>query len=480
MNRGIAFAFEPTFFPLHESRVAPFISKIFMTLPPALPTKKVNIQTFGCQMNEYDTDKMLEVLFQENYTYTENCKEADLIILNTCSVREKAEQKVYSLLGRLKPLKQKNPALIIGVGGCVAQQEGQTLLNRAESVDLVFGTDNLFDLPQMLAEVHQGQRIVQTQRKAYKQKVRNFVPDFTFENVAQPGIKSYIAITKGCNNYCSFCIVPITRGLEVSRKPGNIVQEATQLVAQGTKEICLLGQNVNSYRADNVNFVELLGRLNAIEGLERIRFTSPHPKDFNPSLAAALQELPAVCEQLHLPLQSGSDAILHRMKRRYTLEEYLEKVHLLRTFVPNATLSTDLIVGFPGETEADFMKTMQAVNTVRFDQIYAFKYSIRPGTPAAAYEGQLEEPVKVARLRHLLETQERIVAEKHQEMLGTELEVLVEGAYPRDPNSRAGRSRGHHSVVILESDAAVGDLVKVQVTGAKKYSLEAAPLSPSS
>lgn len=439
-------------------------------------SKKVNIQTFGCQMNEYDTDKMLEVLFRENYTYTDNCKEADLIILNTCSVREKAEQKVYSLLGRLKPLKKDNPNLIIGVGGCVAQQEGKTILNRAANVDMVFGTDNLFELPALLEEVSQGHRIVQIQRKADKQKVRNFIPDFTFDNVSQPGIKSYIAITKGCNNFCSFCIVPTTRGREVSRKPENILAEAMQLVAQGSKEICLLGQNVNSYKAEGVDFVELLRRLNEIEGVERIRFTSPHPKDFNESLAQALQELPAVCEQLHLPLQAGADTVLNRMKRRYTLAEYLEKVNLLHTFVPTATLSTDLIVGFPGETEKDFEKTIEAVETVRFDQIYAFKYSIRPGTAAATYEEQVEEPVKVERLRQLLETQERIVAEKHQELLGTELEILVEGAYPRDPNSRSGRSRGHHSVVILNHNASVGDLVNVQVTGAKKYSLEAQAL----
>lgn len=436
-------------------------------------SKKVNIQTFGCQMNEYDTNKMLEVLCQENYTYTDDCKEADLIILNTCSVREKAEQKVYSLLGRLHPLKKKKPELVIGVGGCLAQQEGQKILNRAKNVDMVFGTDNLFDLPELLEQVHQGNRVVQTQRKAHKQKVRNFIPEFTFENVSNPGVKAYLAITKGCNNFCSFCIVPITRGLEVSRKSENILQEAIRLVDQGTKEICLLGQNVNSYKAEGVNFVELLTRLNNIAGLERIRFTSPHPKDFNEPLADALRDLTAVCEHLHLPLQAGSDTVLHRMKRHYTVEKYMEKVHMLRSRVPQATITTDLIVGFPGETETDFEKTMEVVETVRFDQIYAFKYSVRPGTPAENYPGHLEESVKVERLRHLLENQEQMVATKHRKMMGTELEILVEGAYPRDPRSRSGRSRGHHSVVIMESNANVGDLVNVRVTGAKKYSLEA-------
>ena len=450
-----------------------------ITAMKSIPSsRKVNIQTFGCQMNEYDTDKMLEVLYQENYAFTDNYKEADLIILNTCSVREKAEQKVYSLLGRLQPLKKKNPELIIAVGGCVAQQEGEKILQRARNVDMVFGTDNLFDLPELLQAVQQGERIIQTERKAYKQKVRNFVPDFTFENVSQPGVKAYIAITKGCNNFCSFCIVPLTRGLEVSREPENILQEAAHLVNRGTKEICLLGQNVNSYKAkgaagEEVDFVELLRRLNDIEGLQRIRFTSPHPKDFNNSLAEAIRDLDVVCEQLHLPLQAGSDHVLQRMKRRYTLCEYLEKVQLLRSLVPQATLSTDLIAGFPGETEAEFEKTMEAVEAIRFDQIYAFKYSPRPGTPAAAYAGQLEESVKNERLGRLLKVQESIVAEKHKEMMGSVMEVLVEGAYPREPNSRSGRSRGHHSVVIADSNARVGDLVTVRITGAKKYSLEA-------
>ncbi|MBF0280543.1 MAG: tRNA (N6-isopentenyl adenosine(37)-C2)-methylthiotransferase MiaB [SAR324 cluster bacterium] len=444
--------------------------------PSPLISKKVNIQTFGCQMNEYDTDKMLEVLRHQNFTYTDDCKEADLIILNTCSVRDKAEQKVYSLLGRLNPLKKKKPDLIIGVGGCVAQQEGEKILKRDKNVDLVFGTDNFFDLPEILKEVRLGNRVVQTARKAYKQKVRNFIPDFTFENVSKPGVKTYLAITKGCNNFCSFCIVPVTRGLEVSRKPDNILREARQLVEQGTKEICLLGQNVNSYNAEGVDFVELLGNLNKIPGLERIRFTSPHPKDFDESLADALRDLKSLCEQLHLPLQSGSDAVLQRMKRHYTLETYLKKVEILRSRVPHATISTDLIVGFPGETDADFEKTLEAMESVRFEQVYAFKYSIRPGTPAETLDGQLEESIKVERLQRVLETQDRIVTEKHREMMGTELEVLVEGAYPRDPSSRSGRSRGHHPVVIMKSDAAIGDLVQVRVTGAKKYSLEAETL----
>ncbi len=434
--------------------------------------KKVNIQTFGCQMNEYDSEKMLRVLNEENYTYVDSPDYADLIILNTCSVREKAEQKVYSQLGRFRPLKVKNPDLLIGVGGCVAQQEGQAILRRDPNVNFVFGTDNLFDLPDMLQQAKQGRRVVQTQRVAYRQKVRNYIPDFAF-NLPESRIKSYISITKGCNNFCTFCIVPTTRGLEVSREPENIIEEATKLADKGVKEICLLGQNVNSYRTKGVNFVELLRQLDQIEGIQRIRFTSPHPKDFHAELADALRDFPSVCEHMHLPLQAGSDRILKRMKRRYTLEQFLEKVDLLRSKIPHAGLSTDLIVGFPGETDEDFEQTLYAIQKIRFNQIYAFKYSIRPGTPAEKYDGQLEDSVKVERLRTLLEVQEQIVEEIQQELQGKEQEVLVEGSHPKDVRSRSGKSRENLSVVIQNSQAKLGDLVRVKITGTKKYSLEA-------
>ena len=441
-----------------------------------LPQRKVHIATFGCQMNEYDSDKMLEILNQENYQYTDEAREADLILLNTCSVRDKAEQKVYSLLGRLRKLKRTNPKLKIGVGGCVAQQEGQQILARERSVDLVFGTDNLFELPELLAEVAQGERIARTNRVAPRQKVRNFNPEEVSLSKGA-NLKAHLAITKGCNNFCSFCIVPVTRGLEVSREPANILQEARNLVAQGVREICLLGQNVNSYKADGVNFVELLRRMDKIEGLQRIRFTSPHPKDFREELAEGFAELPSLCEQLHLPLQSGSDRVLRRMRRWYTLEKYLEKVALYRRYVPQGTLSTDMIVGFPGETEEDFERTLQAIQTVHYDQIFAFKYSPRPDTPAAEYSGQLPEEVKIERLRRLLELQEPIVKAKNKALIGSSQEVLVEGPYLKDPNRLNGRSRGYHSVAIANCVAEPGKLVPVRITGAKTYLLEAEPLS---
>lgn len=439
---------------------------------PTSKAYKVYIETFGCQMNEYDTDKILEILKKENYSYTDTTDEADLVLLNTCSVREKAEQKVYSLLGRLRPLKARNPNLIIGVGGCVAQQEGKAILDRDRSVDLVFGTDNLTEVPQLLERVRRGERVLQTARHASKEKVRNFIPDFAFETVSTPGIKAHIAITKGCDKFCTFCIVPITRGREVSREPENILEEARHLVSQGTKEICLLGQNVNSYRTQGIDFVDLLYRMDEITGLERIRFTSPHPRDFKEPLAIAIRDLRTVCEQIHLPLQSGSSRILDAMKRHYTIETYLEKVDMLRHYLPQGSVSTDMIVGFPGETDEDFQMTMDAIKRVKYDQVYAFKYSPRPETPAASFADQVPNEVKVERLRILLEVQEAILNEKQQQMIGSLQEVLVEGEHPKNPEDKVGRSRGNHSVAIRQSNHQKGDLVKVRIMKARKYSFE--------
>jgi len=440
--------------------------------------KKVHIQTYGCQMNEYDTDKMLEVLRHENYIQTDSRDDADLIILNTCSIREKAENKVYSELGRLRKLKAEKPELKIGVGGCVAQQEGKAILRRAAYVDFVFGTDNLFELPEMLENVSKGRKISQTERHA-RQKVLNFIPDYTFQKSQNFGVKAHLAITKGCNNHCSFCVVPFTRGVEVSREPEHIIAEAKRLISAGTKEICLLGQNVNSYKANGTDFVELLKSLDKLENLERLRFISPHPKDFHEELADAFVTLPSLCEQMHLPLQSGSNRILRRMRRWYTMETFYEKVALLRDRLPEATLSTDLIVGFPGETEEEFEMTMEAVRNVRFDLIYSFKYSPRPGTRAAEYPDHLTENVKSERLKILLETQEKIVREKNEALVGTSHEVLIEGKHHRKENSATGRTRGNHSVSIKNWEAKAGELLTVRITGANPNSLVAEPLSTS-
>jgi len=437
-------------------------------------SKKVFIQTYGCQMNEYDTDKMFEVLRHENYFHTDSQEDADLIILNTCSIREKAEHKVYSELGRLRELKTANPELKIGVGGCVAQQEGEAILRRNSNVDFVFGTDNLFELPRMLRKVQNGGKITKTQRYD-RQKIRNFIPEYTFQKLQHSGIKAHLTITKGCNNFCSFCVVPVTRGLEVSREPDQIIAEAERLVSTGTREICLLGQNVNSYKANGVDFVELLQRLDKLDGLQRLRFTSPHPKDFHEKLADAIASLPSLCEQLHLPLQSGSNRILRRMRRWYTMETYYQKVSMLRERLPDATLSTDLIVGFPGETDEEFEMTIEAVRKLRFDLIYSFKYSPRPGTRAADFPGHLSETVKSERLKILQETQEKIVLEKFQSLVGTDQEVLIEGNHHRKANTVAGRTRGNHPVFIKNSTKNAGDLMSVLITKANQNSLQAEP-----
>jgi len=437
--------------------------------------KKVHIQTFGCQMNEYDTRKILEVLRRENYLQTDCQNEADLIILNTCSIREKAENKVFSELGRLKKLKLLNPDLKIGVGGCLAQQEGENILKRSNNVDFVFGTDNLFELPKMLNKVESGIKISFTERQK-RQKVRNFIPNYTFKQSKNFGIKAQIAITKGCNNHCSFCVVPLTRGSEVSREPANILSEARRLVFGGVREICLLGQNVNSYKANGIDFVELLKSLDEIENLKRIRFISPHPKDFKIDLANAFVNLPSLCEHMHLPLQSGSDRILRKMRRWYTIEKFHEKVSMLRDRIPKATISTDLIVGFPGETEKEFEMTMDAVRKIRFDLIYAFKYSPRPGTKAAEYNGHISEKVKSERLNILLKTQEKITKEKNESLKGSIQEVLIEGKHYRRENILTGRSRGYHSLLVKDCGIEIGEILPVRIKGANKNSLIAEPL----
>ncbi|MBI3994037.1 MAG: tRNA (N6-isopentenyl adenosine(37)-C2)-methylthiotransferase MiaB, partial [Candidatus Lambdaproteobacteria bacterium] len=351
---------------------------------PVNRSRKVYIQTFGCQMNEYDSEKMLEHLRGQDYVPTDDPRQADLILINTCAIREKSEHKVYSRLGELDGLKRARPHVVLGVGGCVAQQRGEEILRRAPQVDLVFGTDNLFELPELLREVAAGRRVAQTAWRGRKTRVENFIPamapDFGPEAASASPVKAHLAIAKGCNNFCTFCVVPHTRGREVSREPQNILDEARALVQRGVLEITLLGQNVNSYRAHGTDFVDLLQRLNDLPGLARIRYTSPHPKDFNARLAQAHAELPKLCEHLHLPFQSGSDRILKAMRRNHEIAAYLDKIALVRECVPRIALSTDIIVGFPGETEEDFQATLEVVRRVRFDHLYAFKFSPRTDT----------------------------------------------------------------------------------------------------
>jgi tRNA-2-methylthio-N6-dimethylallyladenosine synthase len=441
--------------------------------------KRVFIQTFGCQMNAYDSAKMLEQLQAECYDATADPGQADLVILNTCAIREKAEHKVYSLLGTLAGLKSRNPGALIGVAGCVAQQKGREILRRAPHVDLVFGTDNLFELPDLLRQAAGGRRVARTEWHSRRRRVENFIPDLP--SLPEPGgpspVSAQIAITKGCNNFCSFCVVPFTRGPEVSREPDNIVAEARRLTGRGVKEITLLGQNVNSYSALGVDFVALLERLHTVEGLERIRYTSPHPKDFNERLALAHRDLPKLCEHLHLPFQAGSDAILRAMRRNHKIAGYLEKIARARELVPGLAVTTDVIVGFPGETEADFQATLEVMHQVRFDQVYAFKFSPRPGTMAADLGDPVPESDKAERLARLFALHERTVQEINDALVGARQQVLVEGP-ARVPGAVTGRTRGNKNAVVLECRAGPGQLVGAEIVAARKFALVGREVRP--
>jgi tRNA-2-methylthio-N6-dimethylallyladenosine synthase len=448
--------------------------------------KRVFLQTFGCQMNEYDSAKMLEQLRAANYVRVEDAAAADLVLLNTCAIREKAEHKVYSLLGQMAGLKARNPRTMIGVGGCVAQQRGKEILRRVPMVDLVFGTDNLFELPEMLREVETGRRVVRTEWRGRKQRVENFIPEVAEPQAPRPDlaagalaentIVAQLAITKGCNNFCTFCIVPYTRGREVSREPENIVAEARRCAARGSKELLLLGQNVNSYNANGVDFVALLELLHEVPGLERLRYTSPHPKDFNDRLARAHRDLPRLCEHLHLPFQAGSNRILKAMRRNHQIGTYLDKLARARAFVPNLAISTDIIVGFPGETEADFQATLDVMGAVRFDQVYAFKFSPREGTPAATLPDPVPEDVKTERLARLFDLHERTVGEINGALVGTRQEVLVENP-DREGLGVWGRTRGNKNVTVLDSAAPAGTLLQVEIAAARRFALVARAVS---
>ncbi len=427
---------------------------------------KAYIKTFGCQMNEHDSFQMQNVLEREGYALTDEASEAELILLNTCSVRQNPENKVYSFLGQIREQKRERPEVIVAVGGCVAQQEGETILKREKSVDLVFGPDNLFRLPEMLAQVKQGERVCDTRWMPRERKIQNFIPEEWVEHGHVEGVKAYVSITKGCNNMCTFCIVPTTRGREVSREKDSILREARALVQRGAKEIWLLGQNVNSYHgAADYRFYELLDELSQVEGLHRIRFTSPHPKDWNNALSDLMAERKRICNQLHLPFQAGSDRILQEMRRNHTLDEYLAKIKYLQERVPTVELSTDLIVGFPGETEEDFERTLYCLREVKFCQVFAFKYSRRPGTPAAELPDDVPREVKEERLARVLALQDEITREKQLTYHGTAQEVLIDGAHNRKRGWMNGRTDGFKPIMIEDASLDIGDFVTARVVG---------------
>jgi len=431
------------------------------------PKKKVYIKTFGCQMNVADSELMIQALADE-YAPTDRVEEADLYLINTCAIRRKAEEKVRSLLGSLQVLKQHRPRMILGVGGCVAQQEGERLLAAAPHLDLVFGTRGVYRLPEMVRQASQGRRVVDTElsREIPRPRRRHWRPD---------ALKALVTIMQGCNNFCTFCVVPYVRGREQSRPPGEIVDEVADFLATGGKEVTLLGQNVNSYGRglpEPVTFAELLRSIDALPGLARLRFATSHPRDLSPELTAAFGALPSLCEHLHLPVQSGSDRILAAMNRGYTRREYLQKVAQLRKVCPELSLSTDIIVGFPGENEADFQQTLDLVREAAFDQAFSFKYSPRPQTRAATLPDRVPGEVQGERLSRLQDLLNELTLQAHQRLLDKVAEVLVEGTSKRSPEELSGRLRTNQVVNFSGPRELVGQLSLVRLIEAHPHSLK--------
>ena len=419
------------------------------------------IETWGCQMNAHDSEKIAGSLRRLGLEASSSENEADVLILNTCSIREKAEEAVFTRLLAFSHLKRKR-AVVVGLTGCVAQQEGEAILKRAPEVDFVLGTQSLVQLPEVLATVvGTKERVVEIGRHPGNLDV----PPERIERV--PGVKAYITIMEGCDNFCSFCIVPFTRGRERCRPIADIVREARSLAEWGFREVQLLGQNVNSYRdpGDGRGFEDLLDAVHEVEGLWRIRFTSPHPKDFGAPLMRRFRDLRRLCPHMHLPAQSGSTSVLGRMKRGYTREEYVRKVARAREHVPDLAISTDLIVGFPGETEGEFGETLSLMEQLRFDSIYSFKYSQRPFTFSAREQpDDVPESVKSERLTRLLELQKRIQLEKHAGWVGRTVEVLVEGESRKNSEEFSGRSADNRIVNFPGGRDRVGQLLSVVIT----------------
>jgi tRNA-2-methylthio-N6-dimethylallyladenosine synthase len=427
-------------------------------------SRTYHLTTFGCQMNEHDSERMAGMLDQLGYRRVDSREDAEVILFNTCSIRESADNRFIGHLGEAKRLKKENPDRVVGVGGCWSQSLKDEVFERFPFVDVAFGPGQIPKLAEYLLSDSLSAQM------GY----------FDFESVSgslpmrrEREFQGWMQISQGCNCVCSYCIVPSTRGREVSRPAAELVAEAERLAADGVKEITLLGQNVNSYGRDlapRVPFSELLAMIDAIDGVERIRYTSPHPKDMREDVIRAHAELPAVCEHIHLPLQSGSSTILKRMRRTYNQQRYLDRVALIREHVPDCAISTDIIVGFPGETEEDFQQTLDVVEQVRYDSAFTFVFSPRRGTEAAQLPDQLPHPVKRERMERLVEAVQRIATERAQRFVGREMDVLVEGASRTDPDKLRGRTR-HNKTVNFTGLAQPGDFARVEITGATSTTL---------
>ena len=446
-------------------------------------------------MNVYDSERIAGVLAPLNYKKVKNIKNADLIIVNTCAIREKAEQKVYSFLGRLNQMKVRRPELVIGVGGCVAQQQGGKIFDRAPYVDIVFGTHAVTRLPDLMAKIENGHRRVVD--------IDSLIEPESMERIRKinsgESVSRFVTIMQGCDNFCTYCVVPYVRGREKSRSPESIITEINDLVADGVREVTLLGQNVNSYgkKEGLCSFPELLEKVNRVPGLFRIRFTTSHPKDLSTDLCRSFRDLSKLCRHIHLPVQSGSNVILEKMNRQYTREAYLEKVAELRHYRPDIAITSDFIVGFPGESSEDFAQTIDLIRVVKFDGLFAFKYSDRPEAPASRYKSKLIDEEKNKRLQILLDVQDRMTLHKNEALVGTEQIVLVEGLGKRNPRSVNGTREftdkktqyygrtttnrivnfEHRDLPAQMSEYLTGRLVRVRIEKAYAHSLWGIPLA---
>ena len=424
------------------------------------PYKTVFFETFGCQMNKLDAELSLGLLQEEGYKIVDKVDDADVILFNTCIVRQHAEDKVYSHLGALKTLKKKHPEVIVGVLGCMAQKDGEAIFKRMPHVDLVCGTRMFSRLPEMLLKIrNHGSHVlaIDEDQIVNVKRAVTYRPNF---------YQAFVTVMRGCDNYCSYCIVPYVRGREISRTIADVKEEVQSLVSNGCKEVTLLGQNINSYGkglSGNVTLGDLLTELNEIDGLERIRFVTSHPADMSRDLIRTISRLDKVCEHLHMPAQSGSEDVLKRMRRGYTAGYYRDLISYARELIPHLTVASDFIVGFPGETEEDFQETVQLMEDIRFQNCFIFKYSPRTGTKAAELKDDVPDKTKRARNMKLLELQKQISLEENKKIIGKEMQVLVEGASKSDPNRLSGRTRQNHIVVFNGSQDLGGKLAGVVI-----------------
>lgn len=427
--------------------------------------KKLKLLTYGCQMNVADSERMAGLLAKIGYSLTDDLDAADLILINTCCVRATAEDKVFGQIGRFKTLKRQKPSLILGVAGCMAQKEGANLIKRAPHIDFVLGTGQSSEVA----------RVVQSLERERKHlvDVSNVSGSIPCEVFPLRGgqVSTFVPIMYGCNNFCTYCIVPYVRGREKSRQPEEIFAEVKQAVAEGFKEITLLGQNVNSY-SGGMTFAELLTAVDKIAGVKRLRFMTSHPKDLSDELIAAIADGKNICEHIHLPVQYGSDKILKRMNRVYTVEKYLELVKKIRAAIPNVSLTTDLIVGFPGETDEDFSETLEFLRAVEFDAAFTFIYSKRSGTPAATFENQIDDEIKHRRLEELMKVQNEISLAKNRALIDSVVEVLVEGASKTDEKIFTGRTRSNKLILFEHGDEQAGELVNIKISQAQTWLLK--------